>query len=253
MSYQTINVRWQTSICFLQLNRPEAGNTINATLIEECLQVLAACVDSATVVVLEGLADVFCFGADFREIEAKVSNGNAEALNPEPLYDLWLQLATGPFVSVAHVRGRTNAGGVGFVAASDVVLADHTATFSLSELLFGLYPACVLPFLMRRIGFQKAHYMTLATKPIPVQTAEKWGLVDACASDSDALLRLHLLRLRCLSKNSIYRYKRYMQTLHDGLYQAKKPALEANRAIFSDPDNLEQVARYVKTGQLPWA
>nr|WP_269820011.1 enoyl-CoA hydratase-related protein [Bacillus velezensis] len=42
--------------------------------------------------------------------------------------------------------GVANAGGIGFVAASDIVIADDTAVFSLSELLFGLFPAMVLPF-----------------------------------------------------------------------------------------------------------
>jgi len=62
---------------------------------------------------------------------------------------LWLRLATVRTVTISHVRGKANAGGIGFVAASDIVLADETAQFSLSELLFGLYPACVLPFLIR--------------------------------------------------------------------------------------------------------
>src|SRR5207248_3090020 len=130
------------------------------------------------------------------------------------LYELWLQIATAPFVTVAHLRGKTNAGGVGFVAACDIALADATATFSLSELLFGVYPACVMPFLIRRIGFQRAHYLTLMTQPIAVEQAHRWGLVDAYETQSDGLLRKHLLRLRCLSKVAIRRYKGYMTELH---------------------------------------
>ena len=111
--------------------------------------------------------------------------------------------------------GMANGGGVGFVAASDIVLADETAQFGLSELLFGLFPACVLPFLIRRIGFQKAHYLTLMTQPISAQQAQTWGLVDACAKRSDSLLRKHLLRLSRLSKASIRRYKKYIRDLND--------------------------------------
>src|SRR6185503_19576776 len=122
------------------------------------------------------------------------------------MYDLWLRMATGPYVTIAHVRGTANAGGVGFVAASDIVLADETAQFSLSEMLFGLMPACVMPFLIRRIGFQRAHYMTLMTQPISVNQAYGWNLVDAHEKLSDALLKRHLMRLKCLSKNSIVRY-----------------------------------------------
>ena len=95
-------------------------------------------------------------------------------------------------MSIAHVRGKANAGGIGFVAACDIVLADSAAVFSLSELLFGLMPACVLPFLVRRIGFAKANAMTLSTQPVGVQVAREWGLVDAFEENSDNLLRKHL-------------------------------------------------------------
>jgi polyketide biosynthesis enoyl-CoA hydratase PksH len=172
--------------------------------------------------------------------------------DPQPLYELWLKLATGPYVTISHVRGKANAGGVGFAAASDIVLADQTAQFSLSELLFGLFPACVLPFLTRRVGFQKAHYMTLMTWPVPVPQAHDWGLVDAYDEQSETLVRKHLLRLKCLCKKGISRYKRYMSELNQSLLQIKPAALAANREVFSDPDNLQGIYRYVENGQFPW-
>jgi polyketide biosynthesis enoyl-CoA hydratase PksH len=253
MDYQTIKVRFEDPVCFLQFYRPEADNTINNRMIDECGQVLEQCEESITIVVLEGLPGVFCFGADFAGIQRRVSEEERPFRNdPEPLYDLWMRLAAGPFITIAHVRGKANAGGVGFVAASDIVLADLKAQFSLSELLFGLFPACVLPFLIRRTGFQKAHYMTLMTQPVPVQQAQAWGLVDAFGEPSEELLRRHLLRLQRLSKAGVRRYKKYMCGLNDLLISAKLPALAANREIFSDPRNLEGICRFVETGQFPW-
>jgi polyketide biosynthesis enoyl-CoA hydratase PksH len=258
MSFETVRVHFREPVCFIQVAHPETGNTINDRLIGECREVLASCEarpagePPVTVVVLEGSPEVFSLGADFQGMRDDLAAGKADGPGPEPLYDLWLKLATGPFVTVAHVRGKVNAGGMGFVAASDIVLADQTAQFSLSELLFGLFPACVLPFLMRRIGVQRAHYLTLMTKPISVREAQEWGLVDAHDADSDALLRKHLLRLRRLSKSGIARYKRYMCDLADMLQQAKPLALAANREIFSDPDNLKGIVRFVEQGKFPW-
>lgn len=261
MNYQTLQVRFQESICFLRFHRPDANNTINSVLIEECSHVLSLCEESITIVVLEGLPEVFCFGADFAEIHAAVANGQQHEQNAEPLYNLWLQLATGPYITLSHVRGKANAGGVGFVAASDIVLADQSAQFSLSELLFGVFPACVLPFLIRRVGFQNAHYLTLMTQPISVQRAHAWGLVDEYEQTSASLLRRHLLRLRYLSKTAIVRYKRYMNELcgvQGGQGQAmslrgvKSLAVAANHEVFSDPDNLKGIFRYVEEGLFPW-
>ncbi|SFS42343.1 enoyl-CoA hydratase/isomerase [Marininema halotolerans] len=251
MNYTTIKVRTQHPICFIQLYRPDANNTINHQLIEECTHALRSCDERIKVVVLEGLPDVFCFGADFQEMRNQAVSGLNTENDPEPLYQLWQTLATGPFITISHVRGKVNAGGVGFVAASDIVIADDQATFSLSELLFGLFPACVLPFLIRRMGYQKAHYMTLMTQPISVEKAHDWGLVDAYDSQSQSMLRKHLLRLKRMPKAGILRYKRYMNELDDVLQQSKAPALAANRAIFADATNLENIVRFVEQGQLP--
>lgn len=251
--YETLRVRFDEDVCYLQIHRPEANNTINDRLVEECGQLLEHCREKARIVILEGLPGVFCFGADFQQIQADLaSNSRRAPQDPELIYNLWSQLASGPYLTIAHVRGKANAGGIGFVAACDVVLADQTAVFSLSELLFGLIPACVLPFLIRRIGLSRAHHMTLMTQPISADQALAWGLVDACDANSDDLLRKYLLRLGRLSKQTIDRYKTYMNGLNDVLTASKPQALATNRAVFSDPDNLESIARYVSTGKFPW-
>lgn len=255
--YRTIRVRQNEDICTLQLHRPETGNAINDLLIRETSAALRACEATAKIVVLEGLPDVFCSGADFDELRTRFETGagacaSAPGQDPGPLYDLWHRLATGPFVSVAHVRGRVNAGGVGFVSACDIVLSEEKAAFSLSELLFGLMPACVMPFLVRRIGFAKANCLTLTTQPIQARQALEWGLVDAIEENSENLLRKQLLRLRRLGKDGIARYKRYATELDPGLAHARPKAIAANLEVFSDPGNLASIARYVNTGKLPW-
>jgi polyketide biosynthesis enoyl-CoA hydratase PksH len=250
--YQTLRIRQQQAVSFIQLYRPDANNTINTQLVTELHTALQECETTASIVVLEGLPEVFCFGADFQQISSGVSQGKDEGNDPGKLYDVWHQLAAGPYISIAHVRGKANAGGIGFVAACDIVLADESAQFSLSELLFGVFPACVLPFLIRRIGFQKAHYLTLMTQPIAVQQAHDWGLVDAYEAHSDVLLRKHLLRLRRLSKSSLRLYKDYMSSLHGPLLEHKALAVAGNKRVFSDPKNLEGIARYVATGVFPW-
>ena len=250
--YKTIKVQFQESICFLQIDRPEANNTISDQLVGECNHVLDTCEESANIVVLSGSPEVFCFGADFKAIASASMKSHEHDDGPGPMYDLWLRLAAGPYVTIAHVRGKTNAGGIGFVAASDIVLASETAQFSLSELLFGLYPACVLPFLIRRIGFQKAHYLTLMTQPISAKQACEWGLVDAFEPQSDLLVRRHLQRLRRLSKMAIRSYKTYMSRINLPLQELKSPAVAANREMFSDPGNLRGITRYVEQGLFPW-
>jgi polyketide biosynthesis enoyl-CoA hydratase PksH len=195
-TYETIEVRFQESICFVRIDRPDANNTIDGQLVAECNDVLSACEESATVVVLSGSPEVFCMGADFKALAG--------------------------------------------------------AQFSLSELLFGLYPACVLPFLIRRVGFQKAHYLTLMTQPIAAKQACEWGLVDVVEAQSEALLRRHLLRLRRLSKTAIRRYKAYMSRINAPLVDLRSRAVAGNVEVFGDAGNLQGIKRYVEQGVFPW-
>jgi polyketide biosynthesis enoyl-CoA hydratase PksH len=111
----------------------------------------------------------------------------------------------------------------------------------------------VLPFLVQRIGRQKAHYMTLMTRPFSADEALASGLVDALADDAEELLRLHCLRLRRLSPAALGRYKTYLAGLSAAPLDALKPAaLAANRALFADPDIQANIQRYVQDGKMPW-
>lgn len=252
MMPETLKVTTAGGICRITFDRPQVGNAINARMIEEFAAVLDQCENDpgdtpVSVVVIEGGSDVFCAGGDF---EAVAENGSAG--DPEPLYNIWLKLSEGSFVTISLVKGRVNAGGVGFAAACDIVIADKSASFGLSELLFGLYPACVLPFLIKRIGRQHAHYMTLMTKPVTATDALETGLVDILCEDTEVALRQHLARLKHLSKPAISRYKAYMTSCSGNPQADKASALEANRAVFSDPDVLAGIRRYVTDLKLPW-
>lgn len=248
---ETLTASIEAGVCRLRLTRPDAGNSITPALVAEMDAVLRRCEDAAGgvgVVVLEGAPEVFCIGGDFEG----AASGDAPS-DPEPLYGLWRRLAEGPFVSVAVVRGRANAGGVGFVAACDLVLAEPSAGFALSELLFGLYPACVLPFLIRRVGRQKAHAMTLTTQPVGAEEALAAGLVDAVADSGEALLRRHLVRLRRLGRPAVARYKRYMTEVEGDWLAARMPAaLAANREMFADATVRHNIRRYVQDMKFPW-
>jgi polyketide biosynthesis enoyl-CoA hydratase PksH len=254
MNFESILVDIKADICTVQINRPLASNTINHALIEDLQQIVNYCESpeqQIKIFVLKGLPDVFCSGGDFLEVKTAIQKGNPLS-DPEPLYNLWLSLVHASFISICVVQGKVNAGGVGFVCASDIVIADHSANFGFSEMLFGLYPACVMPFLMRRTGLQRAHYMTLMTRSFTAQEAFDYKIVDAIGDSVDIILRTHLIRLQRLNKTAITNYKSYLNTLNNDLTHFKQPALTANRAMFNHPENIRNITRYVEEFKFPW-
>jgi len=104
MEYDSVRTRIQETICYMQIIRPEANNAINDVLINELQEILSLCRENVTIVVLEGLDDVFCIGADFQGMYEKMVSGKRNEQNQEPLYDLWLKMATGPYITVSEVR-----------------------------------------------------------------------------------------------------------------------------------------------------
>ncbi len=250
-TYQTLRVRTQGAARTVTLYRPESNNALNGLMITELHHALdAAAADEQTILVIEGLPECFCVGADFEVV--RHPEQEAAQQDPEALFDLWNKLASGPYITVAHVRGRVNAGGIGFVAAADIAVADERACFSLSELLFGLLPATLMPFLIRKVGYQRANFLALTTHPISAAQAQAFGLIDAFEASSADLLRRYLLPLRRLSRTTITRHKAFMAQLAAVGPATRSLAVETNRTVFSDPANLAGIARYVSDGTFPW-
>ncbi len=248
MDYQTIKINHQSAVQRIQIYRPEANNSINTQLIQELLSALQAAEaeEEVKVLILEGLPDAFCTGMDFQEVanEKQVDL----KISFHGYYNILKQMSQCSKVVVSLVRGKVQAGGVGLVAASDIVIADETVTFVLSELLFGLLPACVLPFLIRRIGFQKAYRLALTTQEISVSEAYQLGLVDEYGSNTNKLISQYVKRLRYLPSSGVRNLKTYINQLW--IIQAETQDLAVNTisSLLADPTVQEKIKRFKSEG-----
>lgn len=251
-NYQTLKVNYQTDAQRIQIYRPEANNTIDTHLTQELLSALRAAEAEETVkvVILEGLPDVFCTGMDFQEIAdgKQVDPKN----NIHGYYNILKHMSQSSKVILSRVRGKVQAGGVGFVAASDLVIADESVTFVLSELLFGLLPACVLPFLIRRVGFQKAYRLSLTTQSISVLEAYNWGLVDEYNQDSDKLVNQYIQRLRYLPSSGVKELKDYMSKLWIIREETQNLAVNTASGLIKQPTVREKIRLFKEEGVFPW-
>lgn len=253
IAFKTIRLRKQKGVLYLQLYRPDANNSINTTLIEEILSVLkeVEADPEIKVVVLEGLADNFCTGMDFKA----VSDGGADVLfgdDPNAYYNMLAHFSTCSKIIVSKVEGKVNAGGIGLVAASDIVIADEKATFGLSEVLFGLLPACVMPFLVRRIGYQKAQWLTIITQGISAQRAYEIGLADEVSSNVNETLRKSLLRLTRVEPATIKDLKDYMSKLWIIDEETRRLAVNKISSLVRSDKVQFNIRNFTQNGKLPW-
>ena len=155
-------------------------------------------------------------------------------------------------IIISKVEGKVNAGGIGFVAASDIVIAGQGATFGLSEALFGILPACVMPFLIRRIGYQKAQWMTLITQGISPQRAYEIGLVDEISDNIDDSLRRSLLRLSRLEPAIVKDLKGYMNKLWIMDQKTQTLAVDKIFSLVNSEKVQSNIKNFVEKGIFPW-
>lgn len=90
-----------------------------------------------------------------------------------------------PVVVAAH--GAAMGGGAGLVCAADIALACAYTRFSFTETAIGLVPAQILPFVVERIGSQRARRLMLTAHRFDAAEALRLGVVDAVAADMQAL------------------------------------------------------------------
>lgn len=179
----------------LRSRRPDAGNTLRADVVGELLDGLRAAEREPGVraVVLTAGGDDFCTGIDPSIVESPDSWTVADG---KALWDLLSGLANSPLVTVAMVTGSATGGGVGLAACCDFVLAEPNARFRLTEMLFGLVPALITPFVSARIGTREVFRSSVLATEFGAAEARALGLVDEVAEPPEEALRPILRALR---------------------------------------------------------
>jgi polyketide biosynthesis enoyl-CoA hydratase PksH len=240
-----LSSRLEGHLLTLTIDRPEAQNALDA----ELLGALGEALDRAEsdprvrVVAIAGQPGVFCTGADLAG-----GAGTSPAEAARLYFRLLRRFTLSPRIVVSVIDGVVQAGGIGLVAASDVAICSESSTFRLPEVLLGLIPACVLPFLMRRIGFQPSYALSLTGQKIDARRALELRLVDHVASDLHDALRRLVLSVERIPEAAVSGLKQYMHQLAPLSEREEDLAVARIAALLEDPDNLRTVRELVHHG-----
>jgi len=167
------------AVATLTLNRPEVHNALDPETIEALTGKLRELAGEVKAVILRAAGRSFCAGADLAYMESSKDFTEAENLaDARRLAGLFHEVRTFPGLVAAVVQGATYGGGVGLVAACDVVLASARARFCLSEVKLGLVPAVISPFLVGRMGEGACRAPVLLGWRFDAREARRRGLVD---------------------------------------------------------------------------
>jgi len=209
--------------------------------------------DGARVLVLRGEDGVFCRGLDFASLLA--AGGNAGEAGVEPFVDCIRSIREATVPTVAVVDGETLGGGVGIAAACDVVIAGSHATFGLPEVLFGLLPAAVMPFLLERMPPQKARLLALTGRGWNAAEGLELGLVDVMAPGGqlDGSVRSWVRELSRCRPGAAPRLRAWAAEARMLAWEeALDRGAQMTAAALRDPDLLGRIRRFQDGEELPW-
>jgi enoyl-CoA hydratase len=175
-SYETILLRREGRVGVITLNRPEALNALNTTVMRE---VVAAARDfdrdeGIGAIVVTGSERAFAAGADIAEM-AGLSYRDAVVGD---LFGEWADFARIRTPRIAAVSGYALGGGCELAMMCDFIIAADTAQFGQPEISIGVIPGMGgTQRLTRAIGKAKAMEMILTGRMMDAAEAERAGLV----------------------------------------------------------------------------
>jgi len=200
--YQTIRYGKTDSIGIVTINRPEALNALNSTVISELEQLIGEVEQDKELraLILTGEGRSFVAGADIGEqCPLDLAGGRAWGQRGSALFRRIEKLE---IPTIAAVNGFALGGGCEIAMSCDIILASEKAKFGQPEVGLGITPGFSgTQRLPRRVGIAKAKELIFSGKMIKADEAKEIGLVNAVFAP-EALMDSAVEMAKSFTKNA---------------------------------------------------
>ena len=241
------------------LNRPDLRNAFNEHSIAELALVFDELGRNELVraIVLAANGPAFCAGADLNSLNQLACDSHSE--NQEDgmrLADMLRTIYLCPKPTVAKVQGDCYAGGMGLVAACDIVVSVDTACYCLSEVKLGLIPATISPYVIKAMGEQAARRYFLTAERFDAKEAQRIGFAHevVTADELDTTVAGIAKGLVNNSPNAVMEAKKLVREVVGAPVTDALLADTANRiaAIRASMEGREGVASFLEKRKPSW-
>lgn len=248
MAYETILTETRDKVGLITINRPQALNALNSTVVAEINQALDLHERDPAIgcVVITGSEKAFAAGADIKEMSGLSF--------PETYIDdfitSWDRVSQRRKPIVAAVSGFALGGGCELAMMCDFIIASDTAKFGQPEIRLGVIPgAGGTQRLTRFVGKSKAMDMCLTGRMMDAAEAERCGLVSRVVPAAELLdeamkaaqaIASMSLPVAMMVKESVNRA--YETTLAEGVRFERR----VFHSVFATADQKEGMAAFVE-------
>ncbi|RFU20027.1 enoyl-CoA hydratase-related protein [Geodermatophilus marinus] len=247
---RVLQVTVSHGVATLTLDSPANRNALSRAMRAQLRAALADALadDAVRVVVLDHTGRVFCSGMDLSEAAGGAAEDQGVHEFPEILETVW----RAPKPVVGAVRGPARAGGVGLLAACDVVVAAESATFAFSEVRLGIVPAVISAVVLPRMVPHVAHRLMLTGEVFEAAEALAGGLVDrVVAGDAvDEAVEVQTRALAAGAPAALAETKRLLRA--GGLRGSFDELLATSARFFASEEGQEGIAAFREKRPARW-
>jgi 2-(1,2-epoxy-1,2-dihydrophenyl)acetyl-CoA isomerase len=247
-AYTSISFEARDSVGHITLDRPDAANSLNATLSSELMDAVVRCEDDTAVraVVVSGAGRrFFCAGADLKGF---YSSGSELKSRVSIFHAVLSRLARADFPVIAAVNGAAAGAGMGLACACDLVIAAESARFTMAYTKVGLSPdGSTTYFLPRRIGIGRALELALLNRMLSADEALQWGIVNRVVPDDALAAEAHAIAAQ-LAAGPTRAYGAAKRLMHAGWNETLESQIDAELRSISlmaqSEDTREAIAAF---------
>ncbi|SNT74494.1 crotonase/enoyl-CoA hydratase family protein [Paracoccus seriniphilus] len=178
--FETIRIETDSrGVARLWLARSQKHNALSQQMMEELIQAAADLgTDPAVrVVVLCAEGSTFCAGGDLAWMKAQMQvDAQTRRAAARCLATMLQALNLMPKPLIARVHGNAFGGGVGMMSVCDIAIAAQGTRFGLTEVKLGLIPATIGPYVLARMGEDKARRVFFSGRLFDADEAERLNL-----------------------------------------------------------------------------
>jgi methylglutaconyl-CoA hydratase len=184
---ELVHYRVDDHVATLVLDSQHNRNALSRRLVQQLYDGLtkAEADDDVLVVLIRAEGRTFCSGADLSEASADGMEQTASQM-----VELQRRIVTLPKPVVARVHGNVRAGGIGIVAAADIAVSAHDATYAFTEVRLGLAAAAISLSVLPRMTDRSAALTFLTGDVFTGRDAERTGLVTKAVPEEDLNLEV---------------------------------------------------------------
>ncbi len=237
------------AVATITLDSPANRNALSWRLVDD----LHLALDRAEqldvrAIVLAHTPPVFCAGMDLGEridgtaVQAhETSTAFVRALER-------LEAATAP--TIARVEGPVRAGGVGLMAACDLIVVRPDVDFAFTEVRLGLTPAIISVPILRRVAWSAVAPAFLTGERFDAASARSIGLVTHVADDVAATVAALVAGILAGGPGAVATTKRLLRAGGPADYASMRALSDE---LFASPEGVEGMRSFLERRPPSWA